>query len=109
MDFENGQIQVYFGPRGHNASDNLEDVIVDFINEAEESLEVAVQELDNPRIAKALDNASRRKKTSKPDRRISVRIVVESGYLRESTPIPCSKLWVSDHGIQFYCSMQTGS
>ena len=62
--------------------------IQDLLVLAEESLEVTVQELDNPRIAKALDNASRRKKTSNPDRRISVRIVVESGYLRESAPIP---------------------
>jgi len=88
MDFENGQIKVFFGPKGHKAPDDLEKVIVDFIDEAEESLEVAVQELDNPLIAAALERASRRHKTSKPDRRISVRIVVEANYLRESSPIP---------------------
>lgn len=87
MDYENGQIQVFFGPPGHNAPDDLEQVIVDFIDGAEESLDVAVQELDNPNIAAAIDRASRRNRTSSPSRRIPVRIVVESGYLRESSPV----------------------
>jgi len=38
--------QVFLGPQGYGAADNLEDVIVDFIDGAEESLEIAVQELE---------------------------------------------------------------
>ena len=87
MDFEGGKIKVFLGPQGHGGPDDLEQVIVDFINGAEESLDVAVQELENPAIATALEAASRRQKTSRPDRRISVRIVVESDYLRESKPV----------------------
>ena len=88
MDFENGMIQVFFGPPAHQAPDDLEQVIVDFIDGTAESLDVAVQELENPNIAAALDRASRRKRTSRPNRRIPVRVVVESNYLRESKPIP---------------------
>ena len=88
MDFEQGNIQVFFGPQARGAADDLEQVIVEFIDGAQESLEVAVQELENENIAAALERASRRLRTSRPDRRISVRIVVEASYLRESTPIP---------------------
>ena len=88
MDFENGQIQVFFGPQAYQAPDNLEQVIVDFIDGTEESLDVAVQELESPIIAAALDRVSRRKRVSRASRRIPVRVVVESSYLRESRPIP---------------------
>jgi phosphatidylserine/phosphatidylglycerophosphate/cardiolipin synthase-like enzyme len=87
MDFEGGKIQVFFGPPAYGAPDDLEKVIVDFINEAEESLEIAVQELDDPNIADAIDRASRRKKTSRPSHRISVNVIVEADYLREKKPL----------------------
>ncbi len=32
MDFEGGKIKVFLGPQGHGAPDDLEQVIVDFIN-----------------------------------------------------------------------------
>lgn len=79
MDFLNGKIQVYLGPREHGAADNPEDVIIHFIDQAEESLDVAVQELDNPNIADALDRASRR--------RVRVRLVSEADYLKEKNPV----------------------
>ena len=89
MDFENGQIQVFFGPQAHHApAYDLEQAIIKFIDGADESLDVAVQELEHPTIAAALDQASRRKRLSRPNRRIPVRVVVESSYLRESKPIP---------------------
>lgn len=87
MDFENGNIKVFFGPPGYNAADDLEKVIINFIDKTEESLEVAVQELDNPNIGAALDHASRRQKTSNPNQRISLRVIVEADYLRESSPV----------------------
>ena len=88
MDFENGKIQVFFGPQAYQAKDDLEKEIVDFIKDTKESLDVAVQELENPKIAEAIDAVSRRTRDSRPNRRIPVRVVVESSYLRESKPIP---------------------
>ena len=87
MDFEQGKIQVYFGPLAYGAPDDLEQVIVDFIDEAEESLEIGVQELDNPNIAAAINRACRRKKKSRPNRRLSVNVIVEAEYLREGVPL----------------------
>jgi phosphatidylserine/phosphatidylglycerophosphate/cardiolipin synthase-like enzyme len=87
MDFEGGRIQVFFGPQAYGAPDDLEGVIVGFIDEAEESLEIAVQELDNPNIADAIDRAARRKKKSRPDRRLQVSVIVEADYLREKKPV----------------------
>lgn len=87
MDFEQGKIQVFFGPRAYGAPDDLEKIIIDFIDEAEESLEIAVQELDNPNIAAAIEQASRRKKKSRPNRRISLNVIVEAEYLREKKPV----------------------
>ena len=84
MDFENGKIQVFFGPQAYQAKDDLEKEIVDFIKDTKESRNVAVQELENPKIAEAIDEVSRRTRDSRPDRRIPVRVVVESSYLRES-------------------------
>lgn len=92
MDFEGGKIQVFFGPQAYGAPDDLEQIIVDFIDAAEESLEIAVQELDNPRIAAAIERASRRKRTSRPNRRVSVDIIVEADYIREKTPVDIDEL-----------------
>lgn len=86
MDFLNGKLQVFLGPREHGASDNLEDVIIDFIDQAEETLDVAVQELDNRRIADALDRASRRQKVAGQGR-VRVRLVTEGDYLKEDDPL----------------------
>ncbi len=86
MDFLNGKVQVHLGPQEHGAPDNLEQVIINFIDQAEETLDVAVQELDNPRIAAALDRASRRPKGAGPGR-VGVRLVSEGDYLREQVPV----------------------
>jgi hypothetical protein len=43
-DFAGGKIQAFVGPTELGAPDNLEDVIVDFIAGAQESLDIAVQE-----------------------------------------------------------------
>jgi hypothetical protein len=60
MDFLNGRLQVFLGPQENGAPDNLEQIIIQSIDDAQHSLDVAVQEIDNPRIAAALDRASRR-------------------------------------------------
>ena len=86
MDFLNGKIQLFFGPQENGAADDLEQVIVDFIDEAQFSLEIAVQELDNKPIAGAIDRAARRKGPG-TNSFVSVRFVTEGDYLCEEKPV----------------------
>ena len=87
MDFLNGRLQAYLGPPGSaGAPDDLEKVIIDFIDQSEHTLDIAVQEIDNPRIAKAIDQAARRKRPG-TDRFIRVRLVTEGDYLKEKKSV----------------------
>jgi len=70
-----GNIEVYYGPKPIGAPDDLEAVIVRFIDGAKKRLEIAVQELENETIARAVIRARQRK--------IIVKLVLEQGYLRE--------------------------
>jgi len=92
MDFLNGRLQAFLGPPGAaGAPDDLEKVIIDFIDQSEHTLDVAVQELDNPRIAAALDRAARRTRPG-TNRLVRVRLVTEGDYLKEDKPVdPPSK------------------
>ncbi len=69
-----GNVEFHTG--GPGAPDNLRDVIVGFINDAEKRLDIAVQEIDNFDIAKAIVDARQRK--------VRVRIITELDYLRET-------------------------
>ena len=71
--FAQGKIEGYVGPAELGAADNLEQVIVDFIGGAQRTLDIAVQELDNEKIAQAILDAR--------FRGVSVRMVVEQDYL----------------------------
>ncbi|HLC05848.1 MAG TPA: phospholipase D-like domain-containing protein [Anaerolineales bacterium] len=87
MDFLNGRLQAFLGPPGAaGAPDDLETVIVDFIDQSEHTLDVAVQELDNPRIAAAVDRAARRKRPG-TNNFVRVRWVTEGDYLKEDKPV----------------------
>jgi phosphatidylserine/phosphatidylglycerophosphate/cardiolipin synthase-like enzyme len=87
MDFLNGRLQAYLGPPGNaGAPDDLEKVIIDFIDQADHTLDIAVQEIDNPRIAKAIDQAARRKRPG-TEKFIRVRLVTEGDYLKEKKPV----------------------
>jgi len=86
MDFAGGNIQVFFGPKEHGAASDPEKTIVKFIDEARDSLDIAIQELDNERITEAILRAARRKKTRKPKERLSIRMILEEDYLREAKP-----------------------
>jgi hypothetical protein len=86
VDFLNGQLQDFLGPQEVGAPDDLETVIVHFLDQAEHSLDVAVQELDNPRIAAALDRAARRLRPGTTSR-LRVRLVAEGDYLCEEKPV----------------------
>jgi phosphatidylserine/phosphatidylglycerophosphate/cardiolipin synthase-like enzyme len=76
-EFAGGTIECFAGPREKDAPDDLEAVIVDFIDGATEELQVAVQELDNERIARAIVRA-------KLERGVRVQVFLEQDYLVEA-------------------------
>lgn len=73
-DFAGGAIQAFAGPTELGATDNLEAVIIDFIQGAQKALDIAVQELDNKAIAQAILDARLRG--------VSVRMFMEQDYLK---------------------------
>lgn len=81
MGVELGALSLFFGPRELQAADDLESIIVDFIDDAEESLSIAIQELESEPICDAILRARARRKRSNQHHRISVRIVLEGDYL----------------------------
>ncbi|RKR92479.1 phosphatidylserine/phosphatidylglycerophosphate/cardiolipin synthase-like enzyme [Micromonospora pisi] len=76
--FAAGKIEAFVGPPELGAADDLEQVVIGFITEARESLDVAVQELDSEPIAQALLDAK--------FRGVDIRIVLEQDYLRTAKP-----------------------
>ncbi|HEV2061173.1 MAG TPA: phospholipase D-like domain-containing protein [Solirubrobacteraceae bacterium] len=80
--FANGKVEAFVGPREFGAADDLEQVIVSFIEGARASLDVAVQELDSEAIAQALIDARWRG--------VSVRAFLEQDYLL-SAKLPNAK------------------
>ncbi|MEU7900728.1 phospholipase D-like domain-containing protein [Nonomuraea sp. NPDC049152] len=71
--FAGGKIEAFVGPTELDAADNLEQVIIDFINGAQRFLDIAVQELDSEPIAQAILDAR--------FRGVNVRVVLEQDYL----------------------------
>ena len=71
-----GNVEFYAGPQELGAPDDLQQVIVDFINGAERRLDIAVQELENRPIAEAIIEA-------RLQRRVLVNLVIEHDYLRK--------------------------
>ena len=75
--FASGKIECFAGPTEKGAADDLEAVIVGFIDGARTELQVAVQELDNEQIARALVRA-------KLERGVAVQVFLEQDYLVEA-------------------------
>ena len=84
--FAGGKIEAYVGPKELGAADDLEAVIVDFVDGARSSLDIAVQELDSEPIAQAILDARWRG--------VSVNLFLEQDYLRsplrlaKGVPVP---------------------
>lgn len=74
MSIKIGNVELFMGPKQLGGPDDLEAAIVIFIDGATKRLDIAVQELDNRRIAEAIIKARQRK--------VRIRIVLESDYLR---------------------------
>lgn len=72
-EFAGGKIEAYVGPKDLGGPDDLEKAIVDFIGDANSSLDIAVQEIDSEPIAQAILDARWRG--------VRVRIVLEQDYL----------------------------
>src|SRR4051795_13505635 len=84
--FAGGKIECYVGPTEKGAPDNLESVIVGFIDGARKELQVAVQELDNEQIARALVRA-------RLERGVTVQVFLAQDYLVEAgTPADLERL-----------------
>ena len=71
--FAGGKIEAYAGPAHLGAANDLEAVLVDFIDKAKSSLFVAVQELDSEPIAQAIIDARWRG--------VTVRMIIEQDYI----------------------------
>ena len=56
--FAHGKIEAYVGPPRLGAADDLEAVVVEFIQDARSRLDIAVKELDSEAIARAVLAAS---------------------------------------------------
>lgn len=79
MPITEGNISIYMGPNHLGAPDDLERVIIEFINKAKSTLDIAVQELESKPIAIAIIQARQRG--------IKVRIVLEGDYLVADKPL----------------------
>jgi len=78
VDFANGKIQAFVGPKELGASDNLEKVIINFIEEAAKTLDIAIQEIDSEKISQAIIEARWRG--------VNVRVFIEHDYVFDPKP-----------------------
>lgn len=69
-----GNIELYMGPSDVGGPDDLEKVIVDFIDKTNKRLFIAIQELDSQLITEAIIRARQRK--------VLVKLVLEADYLK---------------------------
>src|SRR3546814_20726183 len=74
----NDRLELHMGPSSLGAPDDLEAVIVEFIDKAKASLDIAVQAIESPPIAQALVRARKRG--------IRIPMLLETDYLSETTP-----------------------
>ncbi len=75
MALDVGSLELYMGPTELGASDNLEETIIQFLNDAKEELYLAIQELESEPIARAVIAARQRG--------LRVRVILEKGYITE--------------------------
>jgi phosphatidylserine/phosphatidylglycerophosphate/cardiolipin synthase-like enzyme len=83
--FNHSQASVYTDPyrRIQRHGDDLEQIIIDTINQAQTRIDVAVQEINLPKIALALK--------AKADAGVDVRVIVENQYNRVWQPLDAAR------------------
>jgi phosphatidylserine/phosphatidylglycerophosphate/cardiolipin synthase-like enzyme len=74
MGHKEGKIEFYTGPKEVGAPDNLEEVVISFLDAAHNRLEIAVRELESVPIAGAIIRAR--------ERGVLVKLVLEQDYLK---------------------------
>ncbi|NNG03125.1 MAG: phospholipase [Inquilinus sp.] len=74
-----GSISLYMGPHHLGGPDDLERVVIDFVDGARSTLDIAVQELESEPIAEAIIGARQRG--------VRVRMVLEGDYLIAHQPL----------------------
>ena len=100
MPIDIGLLKLYMGPRELGASDDLLEVIVDFIDGAEATLDVAVQELESFPITEAIIRARQRG--------VVVKVVLESDYLSVTRAAnepwyPVAVTRITGKSMRLYC------
>jgi phosphatidylserine/phosphatidylglycerophosphate/cardiolipin synthase-like enzyme len=75
-----GGLELHLGPARLGAPDDLQAVIVNFIDDTKHTLDIAVQELDSRAVATAIIAARARG--------VRVRLILEGAYLVEDPPAP---------------------
>lgn len=83
-----GSVKLYFGPTRYGAKDDLLEPIIETIDDAQSTIDIATQQLESTPIVDALIRASRRG--------VRVRVVLERDYLMER--ISASDPW-KEEGI----------
>jgi hypothetical protein len=75
MPITQGDITLHLGPQEQGGPDSLVRAIIDFVDaaKAKQKLQIAVQEIDNPDIAKAIIRTRQRK--------VTIDLVVQHDYL----------------------------
>ncbi|MGW9166257.1 phospholipase D-like domain-containing protein [Agromyces sp. NPDC055658] len=84
-----GGIELHLGPRSVGGPDDLDGAIRDFIDEADHSLAIAVQEIDSRAIAASIIAARARG--------VRVRLILEGDYLTEETALADPWRSAGDH------------
>ena len=84
-----GGIELHAGPQVLGGPDDLDAVIREFIDGAQQSVLVAVQELDSRPLTEAILAAARRDRVPATARamKVRVRVILEGDYLTEATPV----------------------
>ena len=80
MPIKQGSIEFFSGPSDLGAPDDLESVIIAFIDKTRKTLDIAVQELESYNIARAIVRAKQRG--------VRIRMVIEQDYLRSYPASP---------------------
>jgi len=103
MPIDLGSVELFMGPADLGAPDDLEAAIVEFIDGARKTLEVAVQELESEPIARALIAAKKRG--------VKVRMILESDYLiaTRSHPDPFASVGSNEPNRLLFCALLRAS
>lgn len=99
MSLNLGSLELYMGPNDLGSPDNLEETIINFIDDAQEKLDIAVQELESRPIAEAVIRARQRD--------LNVRVILEGKYLTvdEAVDDPWSAMGENEANREIYSAL----